>query len=91
MKPQPFAKQTDSGIAQALLVKALSRLSGELRQAVLLRDVHQLSYEAISAIVNCPVDIAKSRVNQARIRLHRQLHFASKRTTPTGRMESPDA
>lgn len=49
--------------------KGLNRLSGELRMAVILRDIQGKSYEEIAEIMTLPLGTVKSRVNRGRLQL----------------------
>jgi len=69
----PPAFSTDS--FRARLLRALDVLPEELRRTIIFRDVIGLSYQEISELTGCPVDIVKSRVNQARLRLYREVRF----------------
>ncbi|HUO35096.1 MAG TPA: sigma-70 family RNA polymerase sigma factor [Candidatus Acidoferrum sp.] len=55
------------------LQTALSRLSPELREAVILRDLQQLEYEEIRMVLQVPEGTVKSRINRGRIELARVL------------------
>lgn len=57
---------------------ALDELPSRLREAVVLRDVQDLTYEEISAVLRVPVGTVKSRINRARVRLQAMLHDLSK-------------
>ncbi len=58
-----------SGQVQA----ALTRLSPELREAVILRDLQQLEYAEIRQVLEVPEGTVKSRINRGRIELARIL------------------
>jgi len=61
-----------------LLSEALSHLPRELREAVVLRDLEELSYQEIASMLALPEGTVKSRINRGRIELAkvlRQLHF----------------
>src|SRR6202008_4841492 len=53
---------------------ALTRLSPELREAVILRDLQQLEYSEIQTVLSVPEGTVKSRINRGRIELARILH-----------------
>jgi RNA polymerase sigma-70 factor (ECF subfamily) len=55
----------------ALLGRALRRLPFPLREAVVLRDIQELSYEEIRDILQVPGGTVKSRINRGRIELAR--------------------
>ncbi|MCH8947870.1 MAG: sigma-70 family RNA polymerase sigma factor [Acidobacteria bacterium] len=50
----------------ATLQRALARLSPELREAVVLRDLQELEYREISQTLNIPEGTVKSRINRGR-------------------------
>jgi RNA polymerase sigma-70 factor (ECF subfamily) len=53
---------------------ALTKLSPELREAVILRDLQQLEYAEIRQVLDVPEGTVKSRINRGRIELARILH-----------------
>jgi RNA polymerase sigma-70 factor, ECF subfamily len=55
------------------LQHALGRLSPELREAVILRDLQGLEYNEIQAVLEVPEGTVKSRINRGRIELARVL------------------
>ncbi len=50
----------------AAVKRAITDLSEELKEAILLREIDGLSYEDISVIMNCPVGTVRSRIFRAR-------------------------
>ncbi len=52
---------------------ALTKLSPELREAVILRDLQQLEYIEIQRVLAVPEGTVKSRINRGRIELARVL------------------
>jgi RNA polymerase sigma-70 factor, ECF subfamily len=58
---------------QKLVQEALKRLSPELREAVLLRDLQDLDYKDIAKVLNVPEGTVKSRINRGRTELARLL------------------
>ena len=52
---------------------ALTKLSPELREAVILRDLQQLEYNEIQQVLAVPEGTVKSRINRGRIELARIL------------------
>lgn len=52
--------------ARKLIKKALGSLSEELRQAICLREIEEMSYEDIAVVMNCPVGTVRSRIFRAR-------------------------
>ncbi|TVR18639.1 MAG: sigma-70 family RNA polymerase sigma factor [Anaerolineaceae bacterium] len=59
--------------AQSALVAALSDLPVNLREAVILRYGHSLTYREIAAVMDCPPKTAESRVRLAHERLRHVL------------------
>ena len=57
----------------AQLQQGLSRLSPELREAVILRDLQGLDYGEIRSVLQVPEGTVKSRINRGRIELARVL------------------
>lgn len=53
--------------------RALERLPSEWRDALLLREVEELSYEEIAEVQGCPVGTVRSRLARARAALFEQL------------------
>lgn len=53
--------------------KAMATLPEVYRQAVLLRNVKQLDYDQIAALLNCAVGTVKSRINRGRELLRKAL------------------
>jgi RNA polymerase sigma-70 factor (ECF subfamily) len=56
-----------------LLREALSELPDALRTAVVLRDIHELSYQEIADRLKLPEGTVKSRINRGRTELARQI------------------
>ncbi len=61
------------GELSAQVQKALTQLSPELREAVILRDLQQLEYAEIQSVLSVPEGTVKSRINRGRIELARIL------------------
>ena len=59
--------------ASELLQQALQKLSPELRETVILRDLEELEYREIAATLNVPEGTVKSRLNRGRAELTRIL------------------
>ena len=53
--------------------QALQKLSPELREAVILRDLHDMDYREIAAVLKVPEGTVKSRINRGRAELARLL------------------
>ncbi len=61
------------GELSAQVQTALTKLSPELREAVILRDLQQLDYNEIRTVLDVPEGTVKSRINRGRIELARIL------------------
>lgn len=59
--------------ASEVLQAALQKLSPELRETVILRDLEELEYREIAKILNVPEGTVKSRLNRGRAELARVL------------------
>jgi RNA polymerase sigma-70 factor (ECF subfamily) len=59
--------------AGEMLQKALAKLSPELRETVILRDLEELEYREVAQILNVPEGTVKSRLNRGRAELARIL------------------
>ena len=59
--------------AGEMLQAALQRLSPELRETVILRDVEEMEYREIAQVLNVPEGTVKSRLNRGRAELARVL------------------
>lgn len=59
--------------ASEVLQSALARLSPELRETVILRDLEELDYKEIAQVLNVPEGTVKSRLNRGRAELARVL------------------
>ncbi len=56
-----------------LIERGLARLSPELREAVILRDLQDMDYKEIAQVLRLPEGTVKSRINRGRIELARIL------------------
>jgi RNA polymerase sigma-70 factor, ECF subfamily len=75
-KPSPVdgpAGHVEARERKELLQRALDRLSPDLREAVVLRDLHDLEYADISQVLGVPQGTVKSRINRGRLELARVL------------------
>jgi len=70
--PSP-ADRLASQETQKLVRAALARLSPDLREAVILRDLQDLDYKEISQVLRVPEGTVKSRINRGRTELARLL------------------
>ena len=59
--------------ASEMLQNALQKLSPELRETVILRDLQEMEYREIARILNVPEGTVKSRLNRGRAELARVL------------------
>ncbi len=58
---------------QKIVQQALVRLSPDLREAVILRDLQDLDYKEIAQVLRVPEGTVKSRINRGRMELARLL------------------
>lgn len=58
---------------QKLVQRALARLSPDLREAVILRDLQDMDYKEIAQVLRVPEGTVKSRINRGRMELARLL------------------
>ncbi|MFI5178249.1 MAG: RNA polymerase sigma factor [Vicinamibacterales bacterium] len=75
-----------------LVRRALAELAPALRQAVVLRDLQEFSYQEIADQLGLPEGTVKSRINRGRLELARQIrrlqsHGPAKRPAPRGGTE----
>jgi RNA polymerase sigma-70 factor (ECF subfamily) len=68
-------REVDSRLKNAIILREINALPAHFREAVLLRDVENFSYEEISEILKVPLGTVKSRVNRGRSRLQKKLKF----------------
>ena len=52
---------------------ALARISPDLREAVILRDLQDMDYKEIAVVLKVPEGTVKSRINRGRMELARLL------------------
>lgn len=64
---------TDSNIKNEIIQKALLKVKDTYREAVILRDIQDLSYEEIAEILKIEVGTVKSRINRGRTELQKYL------------------
>jgi RNA polymerase sigma-70 factor (ECF subfamily) len=75
-KPSPEVEpvaQVETRERKELLQAGLDKLSPDLREAVVLRDLHDLDYREIAQILGVPEGTVKSRINRGRLELARVL------------------
>ena len=68
----------------ALLREALKALSPTLRSAVLLRDIHELSYQDIARQLGVAEGTVKSRINRGRAELAKQIEMRRAKLAEAG-------
>ena len=56
-------------IKDEFIHRAINLLPDKFREAIIFRDIQELSYEEISTIVKIPLGTVKSRVNRGRLKL----------------------
>jgi RNA polymerase sigma-70 factor, ECF subfamily len=61
------------GQLQQLVQTALAKVSPELREAVILRDLHDMDYKEIAEVLSIPQGTVKSRISRGRAELARLL------------------
>lgn len=66
---------------QAMVQAALQKLSPELREAVILRDLQDMDYRDIAAALKVPEGTVKSRINRGRTELARLLQRTYRQVT----------
>jgi RNA polymerase sigma-70 factor (ECF subfamily) len=70
----PRPDQAMSGLENsAILQTALQKLSPDLREAVILRDLQEMEYREIADVLAIPEGTVKSRINRGRAELARLL------------------
>ena len=67
----------DQGVAgreaSEILQATLQKLSPDLREAVILRDLQEMEYREIAEVLQIPEGTVKSRINRGRAELARHL------------------
>lgn len=84
--PERVAERAE---VRLLLERALAELPVEYRAAVVLRDLHDLSYEEIAHVLGVAVGTVKSRIHRGRRWL--RLRLAEWELLPPGRVEPHEA
>ena len=72
VKPAPDAVLA-SKEKQRLVQEALKKVSPDLREAVILRDIQDMDYREIAQVLKVPEGTVKSRINRGRAELARLL------------------
>lgn len=65
----------DSKLKEKVIRAEIDKLPVRFREAVVLRDIEEFSYEEISQILKIPIGTVKSRVNRGRLRLQKKLQY----------------
>jgi len=68
--PQVHVEQRER---REMVHRALQQISPDLREAVILRDLHELDYREIAHVLRVPEGTVKSRINRGRAELARLL------------------
>ncbi len=71
-EPSPHERAAQKELAK-MVQNALSRVSVELREAVILRDLQDLDYKEIAQVLGIPEGTVKSRISRGRAELARLL------------------
>jgi RNA polymerase sigma-70 factor (ECF subfamily) len=66
---------------QEMVQKAIQKLSPELREAVILRDLQDMDYKDIAVALKVPEGTVKSRINRGRMELARLLSRTYRQVT----------
>ena len=72
-KTAPADMRAQSREAGEFVHRALQKLSPELREAVILRDLQDMDYREIATVLKVPEGTVKSRINRGRAELARLL------------------
>ena len=56
-----------------VILKTISDLPGDLKEAITLREMENLSYEEIAEVMDCPIGTVRSRIFRAREAIDNQL------------------
>jgi RNA polymerase sigma-70 factor (ECF subfamily) len=80
-------RQLEQSDLREMLRRALDQLPVALKTAVVLRDLHELSYQEIAERLGLPEGTVKSRINRGRIELARQI----RRMSATARLSHREA
>lgn len=83
-------REVDGALKTEAILKEIDKLPHHFKEAVLLRDVQDLSYEEISQILNVPLGTVKSRVNRGRSRLQKRLGYLVREESESGQRDETD-
>jgi RNA polymerase sigma-70 factor (ECF subfamily) len=77
--PRPDAdREVERDQTSAVIGRAIARLPEVYRDALILRDIQELSYEEIGEILDIPGGTVRSRINRARLMLKDKLRSFAK-------------
>ena len=74
--PENILESTD---VKRVIKEALQALPDDLRQAITLREIDDMSYDEIADVMGCPVGTVKSRISRAREIINRKLTESGER------------
>jgi RNA polymerase sigma-70 factor (ECF subfamily) len=77
-------QHVQAGERAGMVHAALQKLSPELREAVILRDLQDLDYRDIAQVLKVPEGTVKSRINRGRTELARLLSRTYQQDAPAG-------
>jgi RNA polymerase sigma-70 factor (ECF subfamily) len=60
-----------------LFFRIVNKLSPELKETILLREVDELTYEEIATVMCCPIGTVRSRIFRAREAIEKRINAAS--------------
>ena len=83
--PEALAERAE---LRGQILSALEKLSPEHRQALILRETHQLSYEEIGRVLSLDVGTVKSRISRARRNLRKILLASGNFSAPVPSKET---
>ncbi len=69
-------------VMEEKLQSALEALPGDYRQAIMLCDVEQRSYQEIADMMHCAIGTVRSRIHRARVMLRKNMDATSSRKRP---------
>lgn len=84
------AQIEDQVVTRMMVEQTLDRLSEPLRMVLILREMHDLSYEEVAAVLRIPVGTVRSRLNEAR-RKFREAWFQAEMELENGMAASGTA
>ncbi len=67
-------KEISGTFTREEVLKTLSAIGDQFKQAVIMRDIQNLTYDEIAEILKVPKGTVKSRINRGRLQLRKKLH-----------------